>query len=293
MTLLATGQWDFGKVISTACPSWTSISLQAICSAWKSCVLLIGHLRIWEERTRSKSPRHSASCKANNQPGPAVKDAGAGTFQNWSQTESYCGMEIMSAAHATFVGRTYCPVSSQGSTSRSEKKSQTLQQADTLDIIRSREKCFQFFKIWKLDLRLGLKIIVAVVCSQIKDHFSTDLQWCSSERWCWVCRKLKAQLVLLFINTEDSALDGAHVSSCTEWWDSSLAGSFLLDLVLSLPNSRNILFLLLILNIYWTGIQTLLELFFSESNAEYSNIFIIVCFLTSNELVPTLSDIWA
>lgn len=142
----------------------------------------------------------------------------------------------MSAAHTNLAGRIPCPVSSQGNTGLSEKKSQTLQQADTLDILKSREKCFLVFKIWKLNLRLGLKRIVAVVRLEIKDHFSTDLQWSSSERWCWVCRKLRPQLVLLFMNTEDSALDEAHLSSFTEWWDSSLAGSFLLGLVLSLPN---------------------------------------------------------
>lgn len=56
-------------------------------------------------------------------------------------------MEIMSAAHTNLAGRIHCPVSSQGNTGLSEKKSQTLQQADTLDVLKSREKCFLVFKI--------------------------------------------------------------------------------------------------------------------------------------------------
>lgn len=67
---LAATEWDFGKVISTACPSWTSILLQAICSVRKGFVLLTGHLRIWEGGTKSKSSGCSTLYKASNWASP-------------------------------------------------------------------------------------------------------------------------------------------------------------------------------------------------------------------------------
>lgn len=67
------------------------------------------------------------------------------------------GMEIMSAAYTSFVERIACPVSSQGSTSHSKKKGQILQQAGTLDMIRSREKMFSFFLGMKVVFETGIK----------------------------------------------------------------------------------------------------------------------------------------